>query len=63
MPPPATLKRSTSATATASNSTTLIGNALEARGLVLSGLSPEGRLVEIVEVEGHPFMLGTQFHP
>jgi len=37
--------------------------ALEARGLVLSGLSPEGRLVEIVEVEGHPFMLGTQFHP
>jgi len=36
---------------------------LEARGLVLSGLSPEGRLVEIVEVEGHPFMLGTQFHP
>ena len=37
--------------------------ALEARGLVLSGLSPQGRLVEIVEVEGHPFMLGTQFHP
>ena len=31
-------------------------------GLIASGLSPDGRLVEITEVEGHPFMLGTQFH-
>jgi CTP synthase len=30
---------------------------------VLSGLSPDGRLVEIVELADHPFMLGTQFHP
>ncbi|HZU04419.1 MAG TPA: CTP synthase [Chloroflexota bacterium] len=36
---------------------------LAARGLVFSGLSPDGRLVEIVEVAGHPWMLGTQFHP
>lgn len=36
---------------------------LEAHGLVLSGRSPDGRLVEIVEVAEHPFMLGTQFHP
>jgi len=36
---------------------------LESHGLVLSGRSPDGRLVEIVEVAGHPFMLGTQFHP
>lgn len=36
---------------------------LEAHGLVLSGCSPDGRLVEIVEVAEHPFMLGTQFHP
>ena len=32
-------------------------------GLGLSGLSPDGRLVEIAEVVGHPWMLGTQFHP
>jgi CTP synthase len=32
-------------------------------GLVYSGLSPDGRLVEIAELAGHPFMLGTQFHP
>jgi CTP synthase len=28
-----------------------------------SGLSPNGQLVEIAEVDGHPFMVGTQFHP
>jgi CTP synthase len=28
-----------------------------------SGLSPDGRLVEIAELDDHPFMLGTQFHP
>jgi len=32
-------------------------------GLILSGLSPDRRLVEIVEVGDHPWMLGTQFHP
>lgn len=32
-------------------------------GLALSGLSPDGRLVEIAEIKGHPFMLGSQFHP
>ncbi|RME77454.1 MAG: CTP synthase [Chloroflexi bacterium] len=36
---------------------------LQEAGLVLSGLSPDGRLVEIVELKNHPFMLGTQFHP
>jgi CTP synthase len=36
---------------------------LGAAGLVLSGTSPDGRLVEIAEVRGHPFMLGSQFHP
>lgn len=36
---------------------------LESRGLVLSGCSPDGRLVEIVEIEDHPYMVGTQFHP
>jgi len=32
-------------------------------GMKFSGLSPDGRLVEIAELENHPFMLGTQFHP
>jgi CTP synthase len=36
---------------------------LESVGLRYSGLSPDGRLVEIAELSGHAFMLGTQFHP
>ncbi len=36
---------------------------LEQAGLVLSGLSPDGRLVEIAELRDHPFMVGSQFHP
>ncbi|MEK7294540.1 MAG: CTP synthase [Nitrospirota bacterium] len=36
---------------------------LAAHGLVLSGLSPDGQLVEIVELKGHPWFLATQFHP
>lgn len=36
---------------------------LESHGLVVSGCSPDGRLVEIVEVADHPFMVGSQFHP
>lgn len=36
---------------------------LEKAGLVISGDSPKHDLMEIVEIKGHPFMLGTQFHP
>ena len=32
-------------------------------GLVATGISPDGHLVEIVEHNEHPFMAGTQFHP
>jgi CTP synthase len=32
-------------------------------GLVFSGLSPDGRLVEIAEIRDHPWMVGVQFHP
>ena len=32
-------------------------------GLISSGTAPDGSLVEISEVEGHPFMVGSQFHP
>jgi CTP synthase len=36
---------------------------LEAQGLVFSGNSPSGDLVEIVELRDHPWFLGCQFHP
>ncbi|MBM3315596.1 CTP synthase [candidate division WOR-3 bacterium] len=36
---------------------------LEKYGLVASGKSPDGRLVEIVELKGHPFYIATQAHP
>ncbi|MEB3886173.1 CTP synthase [Lyngbya sp. CCY1209] len=32
-------------------------------GYVISGSSPDGRLVEIIELPGHPFFIATQFHP
>lgn len=36
---------------------------LEKAGLVMSGLSPSGELPEIVELQGHPWFVGVQFHP
>ncbi len=36
---------------------------LARKGMVFSGLSPDRRLVEIVEMDDHPWMLGCQFHP
>jgi len=36
---------------------------LMSKGLIVSGTSPDGRLVEIVELKHHPWFLGTQFHP
>ncbi|MCB1991047.1 MAG: CTP synthase, partial [Geminicoccaceae bacterium] len=36
---------------------------LEAAGLWFSGMSPDGRLPEIVELPGHPWFVGVQFHP
>jgi len=36
---------------------------LREAGMCYSGLSPDGRLVEIAELENHPYMIGTQFHP
>ena len=35
----------------------------EENGMIFSGVSPDNRLVEIVELDGHPFMIGCQFHP
>ena len=36
---------------------------LEQEGLVLCGQSPDGRLVEAVELSAHPFFVGVQYHP
>jgi len=36
---------------------------LEEQGVRFTGLSPDGRLVEIAELRDHPFMVGSQFHP
>jgi CTP synthase len=36
---------------------------LRQAGLVIAGASPDGLLVEIVEIKDHPFFVGTQFHP
>ena len=35
----------------------------EAAGMVFSGISPDGLLVEISELKDHPYMVGSQFHP
>jgi CTP synthase len=37
--------------------------ALEAAGMILSGQSPDGRLVEIIELRDHPWYVASQFHP
>lgn len=36
---------------------------LEEKGLVISGVSPDNRLVEAIELKNHPFFIATQFHP
>jgi len=36
---------------------------LKKNGLIISGLSPDGKLVEIIELKEHPFFIATQFHP
>ena len=36
---------------------------LESKGLVISGTSPDGDLVELVELKDHPWFLACQYHP
>ena len=36
---------------------------LETCGLIFSGMSPDGKLPEIVEIKDHPWFIGVQFHP
>ena len=35
----------------------------EKAGMIISGTSPDGKLVEAIELRDHPFFIGTQFHP
>lgn len=36
---------------------------LESKGMTISGSSPDGNLMEIIEITNHPFYIGSQFHP
>lgn len=36
---------------------------LQEKGMVISGLSPDGRIVEMIEIKNHPFYVATQAHP
>ena len=36
---------------------------LEEKGLTISGTSPDGNIVEIVEIKNHPYFIAGQFHP
>ncbi|SFL87777.1 CTP synthase [Salibacterium qingdaonense] len=38
-------------------------DAMEAAGFIFSGTSPDGRLVEIIELTDHPYFVASQFHP
>jgi CTP synthase len=38
-------------------------NEFEKAGMLFSGMSPNGKLVEIAEIADHPYMIGSQFHP
>ena len=36
---------------------------LKSEGLVVSGISPDEKFIEMIELPGHPWFLGCQFHP
>ena len=54
---------STSGTVTGTSSTACTRSALTEKGLLISGRSPDGKFVEIVELPGHPWYIAVQFHP
>ena len=61
------LPRFTSATDIAIKSTITYNNdyrsVLTEHKMMLSGLSPDGRIVEMIELSEHPFFIATQAHP
>ena len=40
-----------------------IKNNLKIKGLIFSGLSPDNKLPEIIELKNHPWFIAVQFHP
>ena len=56
-------RRSASATAIATRSTTPTATCSPKTGMRFSGVSPDGNLVEIIELPEHPWFVGCQFHP
>ena len=38
-------------------------NKFEKKGMIFSGLSPDNKLPEIIELKNHPWFIGVQFHP
>ena len=40
-----------------------IADKFEKKGMIFSGLSPDNRLPEIIELKNHPWFIGVQFHP
>ena len=50
-------------TVTDMKSTMITREVLTKNGMVLSGLSPDGRIVEMIELKEHPFFVATQAHP
>ena len=38
-------------------------NHFEGKGMIFSGLSPDNKLPEIIELKDHPWFIGVQFHP
>ena len=55
--------RSPSGTATATSSTTSTASSSPPPACVVTGTSPDGSLVEIIELPDHPWFVGVQFHP
>ena len=55
--------RSPSAIATATRSTSSCASGSRTQGCVVSGTSPDGRLVEVIELPDHPFYVAAQYHP
>ena len=60
---PTATRSSPSATATATSSTRASAAEFDETDFVCSGSSPDGRLVEFIELDDHPFWVGTQAHP
>ena len=60
---PTAARRSTSATATATSSTTSTASSSRRTACRFSGTSPDGKLVEVVEMPDHPWFLAVQCHP